>query len=203
MGKLHRAVLTVLLLGFTAQLGGCLFDTREPEPPQTAAIDYLPRSSPGNIWENCRLALTNKDSGGWDTAISENFEYVPDGSTESAFPGVAWASWDKPTEMSFIGNWFASGATIQSAQAQWKDPNSPNTEDGSGGFAEWEVIYFLSVTDNFGSSTRYRGSAVVQFSLEGSYWYLSYWRDTQGEQDPDNPASTLPTMGALRGTFGP
>ncbi|MEZ4387792.1 MAG: hypothetical protein R3D98_09480 [Candidatus Krumholzibacteriia bacterium] len=197
--RLSTLVLVTVLVPLA---GGCLFGTRDPEPPQTAAIDYLPRSSPSNVWENCRLALTNKDSGGWDTAVSENFVYVPDGATETSFPGVAWASWDKPTEMTFIGNWFASGVTIQSDQAQWKDPASQNTNDGSGGFAQWDVIYFLSITDSFGSSTRYRGRAVVEFTLEGSYWYLSYWRDEQGEQDPENPTSTLATMGALRGTFG-
>lgn len=196
-------LLTFLPLAVSVLVAGCLFEPRDPEPPETAAIDYLPRSSAANVWENCRLALTNKDSGGWDTAVSENFTYVPDGATESNFPGVAWGAWDKTVEMEFIGNWFASGVTIASEASQWKDPASASTPDGSGGFAEWDVTYFLEVTDSFGSTTRYRGRAILEFELEGSYWYLSYWRDEQGEQDPDDPASTLATMGTLRGTFGP
>jgi len=182
-------------------LAGCLFDTRDPEPPQTAAIDYLPRSSPANVWENCRLALTNRDSGGWDTAVSENFEYVPDGDTESSFGGIDWSGWNKEVELAFAGNWFATGADIVSASTQWVD-DGISTPGGSGGFAEWDLIYYFTVNSN-GSTTRYRGRAILQFELEGSYWYLSYWRDEQGEQDPDNPSSTLATMGALRGTFSP
>jgi len=194
------ATLTLVVLPLVT---GCLFEPRDPEPPQTAAIDYLPRSSPANVWENCRLALTNKDSGGWDTAVSENFIYVPDGATETGFPGIDWTAWDKTVEMAFIGNWLASGATIASEGLQWQDPASASTPAGSGGFAEWDVTYYLEVTDSFGSTTRYRGRTILEFQLEGSYWYLSYWRDEQGEQDPDNPESTLATMGALRGTFGP
>jgi hypothetical protein len=197
-----RLLLALPLAGLLL-CAGCLFEARDPEPPETAAIDYLPRSSPANVWENLRLALTNKDSGGWDTAISENFIYVPDGQTESSFPAVDWGAWDKEAEMEFIGSLFASGVTIASANLEWKDPASASTPDGSGGFAEWDITYFLEVTDTLGSTSRYRGRAIVEFSLEGSYWYLSYWRDEQGEQDPDDPTSTLATMGALRGTFGP
>jgi len=144
----------------------------------------------------------NKDSGGWDTAVSEDFEYVPDGQTQAAFPGVDWANWGKEAELSFITSWFASDIEILSTAQEWSDTEI-NTPDPAGTFAEWNIIYFFTVNDQFGSSTRYRGRCILQFALEGSYWYLSYWRDEQGEQDPDNPSSTLSTMGAIRGAFAP
>jgi hypothetical protein len=179
-------------------LGGCLFEARDPEPPTSLAIDYLPRSSAENIWENCRLALNNRDTGGWDTAVSENFVYVPDSDTEQAYPAVDWANWDKDAEMDFINSWFASGVTIV---ADLRDTDI-NTPPGDGGVAEWEIIYLLTVEDaQTGSITRYRGSAVLEFTLEGSYYFLSYWRDEQGEEDPDTGAP-LETMGRLRGAFG-
>jgi hypothetical protein len=122
-------------------LGGCLFEARDPEPPTSLAIDYLPRSSAENIWENCRLALINRDTGGWDTAVSENFVYVPDSDTEQAYPAVDWANWDKDREMDFINSWFASGVTIQ---ADLRDTDI-STPPGDGGVAEWEIIYLLTV----------------------------------------------------------
>ncbi len=157
MDKMHRAMLTVLLLGAATQLGGCLFDTREPEPPQTAAIDYLPRSSPGNVWENCRLALTNKDSGGWDTAISENFQYVPDGATESSFPGVAWASAGtrRPSSPS---------SAICFDRRDHPEPPSPNGSTRASTPPTVPAVWpsgtsstSLTVTNSLGSTTRYRG----------------------------------------------
>ena len=197
--SLRLRAATASLLWFVLPLGGCLFDTREPEPPSTGAIDYLPRSSAANVWENCRLALINQDTGGWDTAISENFVYVPDADTEQAYATVDWANWGKDAELSFVNSWFATGIAIT---ADLRDTDI-NTPDGSGGVAEWEIIYFLSVVDNqSGTTTRYRGNAVLRFTLEGSYWFLSYWEDRNGEPDPDSGA-TLETMGRLRGAFAP
>lgn len=187
------ALVTVLI-----NASGCLFEPRAPEPPRTSAIQYIDAINATAVWENCRLSLSNKDSGGWESSVSENFVYVPDAETETAYP-VNWANWGKTEEMGFISSFFASNTTIA---ADLFDTEI-NTPDGAGGFAQWDVIYSLVVTDvGSGSSTRYRGRAVLEFTLEGSFWYLSYWRDEQGEQDlPDNPNSTLQTMGALRGTF--
>jgi hypothetical protein len=197
----RRLILALGCLSLLVTTTGCgLFAPRDPEPPATQAISYLPRSSAANVWENCRLALVNKDTGGWDTAVAENFQYEPDGDTRSAFPNVDWENWGKSQEMSFINSWFATNVTIDADLL-----DTPiNTPDGAGGFAEWELIYFLEVEDNqTGSTTKYRANAVLQFELQGSFWYLSYWRDQNGEDDPDNPGSTLETMGRLRGAFAP
>jgi hypothetical protein len=191
--------LGLLLAAVVATAGGCIFDTREPEPPSTQAINYLPRSSAANVWENCRLALVNKDIGGWDTAVAEDFQYAPDGETQSAYPGVDWQNWDKQAELDFINSWFATDVTIE---ASLRD-SVINAPDGSGGFAEWDLIYLLTVTDNqTGSTTRYRGRCILEFSVPDNFWYVSYWRDEQGEVDPETGA-TLQTMGALRGAFAP
>jgi hypothetical protein len=194
-------LLTVLVIAAAAAvLSGCFFEPRTPEAPSTQAINYLPRSSAANVWENCRLALVNKDTGGWDTAVSADFRYEPDSETEGAYPTVDWTSWNKDAELNFINSWFATDVTIN---ADLLDETFA-TPDGSGGLAEWDLIYLLTVTDNqSGSVTRYRGRCVLQFTLEGSYWYLSYWRDEGGEEDPDNPGATLETMGRLRGAFAP
>ncbi len=193
---LTSAALLILLAG---GLGGCIFDTRDPEPPSTQAINYLPRSSAANVWENCRLALINKDIGGWDTAIAEDFQYVPDGETQSAYPGVDWTAWDKQAELDFINSWFGTDVTIEAALRD----SVINDPAGSGGFAEWDVIYLLTITDNItGSTTRYRGRCILEFNVPDNFWYVSYWRDEQGEVDPETGA-TLQTMGALRGAFAP
>lgn len=194
---MRTSLLALIALGCLV-CSGCLFEPRDPEPPTSLAIDYLPRSSADHIWENCRLSLINRDTGGWDTAISDDFVYVPDGDTEQAYPAVDWTNWDKQAEMGFINSFFATGVTIS---ANLLD-TAISTPDGAGGLAEWEVIYFLTVTDpQSGSVTNYRASAVLEFTLEGSYWFLSYWRDEQGEEDPETGA-TLETMGRLRGAFG-
>jgi len=100
--------------------------------------------------------------------------------------------------MAFINRWFAQDVTIE---ADLLD-EAINTPDGAGGLAEWDVIYLVTQTDNAtGSVTSYRGRCQLQFELQGSFWYLSFWRDEQGEEDPDNPGSSLPTLGRVRAVF--
>ena len=196
----RRVVLICLLPTLALALGGCLFEPREPETPSSGSIQYLPRSSAANVWENCRLALVNKDVGGWDTNVSPAFIYIPDTDTRGAYPGVDWDNWGKDAEMAFINAWFATDVTIE---ADLLD-EAINTPDGAGGVAEWDLIYLINVTDNqSGGVTRYRGRAIIRFDIPATYWFVSFWHDEQGEQDPDNPDATLETMGRLRGAFAP
>jgi hypothetical protein len=178
---------------------GCLFEPRDAEPPSTQdPIDYLPRTSPRNVWENCRLALEHNDATGWDTAVYEDFLYEPDSQSLSQYPVAFATPWDKTREMGFITSWFSSNPQIQ---ANLLDEEI-NTPDPSGNRAEWDIIYFLNVTDRqTGSVTRYRASATLVFELKGSYYFLTRWRDESGESDPDNPQVLLPTLGVVRGAL--
>ena len=205
---MSRSHITTALLGCVLAaglvLGGCIFDTRDPEPPTTSSIDYIDAFSAVAVWENCRLALNNSDLGGWDSAVLEDFRYYPDSEAADAYPGAPWdqnADWTKETELSFISSWFASGVSIEADLLNGGDAD--NTPDGDGTRAEWEITYLINVTNSQdGSVTRYRARATLEFKAEGSFWYLATWRDDQGENDPDT-GDPLQSMGFLRGAFAP
>jgi hypothetical protein len=189
----------VLLLLLPVVAGGCLFEPRDAEPPSTVnPIEYLPRTSPENVWENCSLALENDDATGWDNAVHESFLYEPDSQTLSLYPAAFATPWGKAREMSFVNAWFSNRPIIQ---ANLLDERI-STPDGSGGRAEWDIIYFLNVKDRqTGSTSLYRARATLVFELKGNYWFLTYWRDESGESDPNNPQVLLPTLGVVRGAF--
>jgi hypothetical protein len=203
MELLMRPLRILALLGLLAsllQLAGCLFDARDPEPPSTVSINYLPRNSPSSVWENCRLALINKDASGWDANLGEEFTYTPDTEAQAAYPGVDWGNWGKEAEMGFINNWFANDVTITADLLD--DPiNTPNNPGGNE--AIWQLIYFIEVTDNIsGTVTKYRGRAELRFAVPTTDWALVQWVDEGGENDPDG-GGALQTMGFLRGAFAP
>lgn len=190
--------LLLCLCALSVLLAGCLFDPRDADPPSTEdPIEYLPRTSPRNVWTNCRLALENGDVTGWDNAIYESFLYEPDSQALAQYPGVFATPWDKEREMAFISTWFANDPLIQ---ANLFDEEI-STPDPSGNIALWDIIYYLVVTEN-GSQTRYRASARLVFELKGSYYYLTRWTDEGGESDPDDPQILLPTLGVVRGALG-
>jgi hypothetical protein len=196
VGTAFSAGILLAILAFA--LGGCLFEPREAETPISEGIvEYNPRTSARNVWANLELALGNTDAGGWDENLSEDFQYFPDTETESLYPGIDWANWGKPQEMTFINNWFGSNVTITADLFN----EEINTNDPAGTSGEWELIYFVRVIDEFNSETRYRGRAFIGFQLEGNFWYIRYWRDQQGETDPENPNANLQTLGVVRGAF--
>ena len=182
-----------------ALVGGCLFQPREAEPPTTSTVQYLPATSPANVWHNAELSLEAKDPSGWDEFFSEHFHYLPDTDSVDAYPTVDWANWNKDKEMSFVNSWYASDVTIV---ADLRDTDI-NTEDPSGTTAEWQLIYYVrEIQNSNGSETRYRARATINFRLEANFWYIIGWEDEAQESDPDDSSILLPTMGRLRGAFG-
>ncbi|MBE0565895.1 MAG: hypothetical protein IH621_08070 [Krumholzibacteria bacterium] len=187
-------------LAALALCAGCIFDPRDPEPPSTASpVPYLPQTSSANVWANLERSLEAGHAPGWENNVNPDvFIYLPDSEAETLFPG-AFAGWDRAREVAFINNFYNSGVTIE---AQMKDDGFTPPPD-TGSETVWEgVIYDIIVTnpaDN--STTRYRASAIITFSVAGNFWYISGWRDQQGESNPDNPGQLLSSMGVLRGTF--
>jgi hypothetical protein len=198
---IRRFILAAFWLLAAAPLSGCLFEPREPETPGTGVqIDYLPRSSPANVWANLEKSLNATHAPGWEDNISQlEFRYIPDDEAASQFPPGTFVGWDRGRELTFINSFYNSGVSIISQMSQDGFLFPPPT--GSEMTVE-DIIYDLQVTnDRDGSVVRYRGKCDVIFRLEANFWYIYEWRDLQGESDPDT-GQLLNTMGVLRGTFG-
>jgi len=187
------------VLGSVA-LSGCFFEPRDAAPPATGTtVVYFDQNSSANVWANMGKSLEATHAPGWEDNISlDTFIYIPDTETENQFPGL-FVGWDREKEINFINSLYNSNVkiTAQMRNDEFVVPPDAGTE------MEWEnVIYDVTVVSNVDQSvTRYRGSAIITFRLEGSWWYIYQWRDQQGESDPDT-GTLLPTMGVLRATFG-
>lgn len=194
-----KAIMLTLWAGVWLSLSGCLFEPRTPDPPSTGQdIPYLARTSPANVWDNLQTSLNFNDSFGWEENVHPDFTYIPDSEADNQFPGL-FAGWDKEKELNFINSFYSTGSTNI---AQLRNPDFV-VPDPTGDESRWEgVIYYLRVQEAGNQSeTRFRGSAIINFRLEGNFWYVYSWEDQVGESDPES-GQILPTMGVLRGTFG-
>ena len=194
---IRRIVPAVAVIAVLAAAPGCLFSPRDPEPPDTgSSVNYLDQTNPSNVWANLGKSLENTDAGGWERNIGEIFLYVPDSDAASQYPGV-FDNWQREEEVDFIRKFYSFGpinSDVKMRNDEFIVPPHSGTE------TLWEgVIYDLTV-DSGGSFSRYRGSADITFSLVGTEWFVTRWVDRQGESDPGNPGSVLPTFGSLRGT---
>jgi hypothetical protein len=175
-------------------LAGCTTNTGAP--PSGNGNPYLPADSVESVVQNIMHAFNDLDISGYQDAVGASFNYEPDGQTTLAFPGVDWNGWGNPQEITFATNLFNSVSAIS---LNLHDTDF-NVAPPSGGFGEWDLIYFMTVTAADGSVTRYRARALLDFTLIDSDWYLTAWSDLEGENDPDS-GNLLPTSGSLRGAF--
>lgn len=192
----------VCLLGLLVLQGGCIFEPRDPEPPTSGeSIPYLTPTEMVNAWDNMQLALRYTDAYGWESSIYERtFRYYPDSETEAAFPNV-FDNWGYEQEKNFINGLFDAGVTIE---AELTNSDFVVPDDSGASSVLWQgVTYFVQVTtktDN--STTKYRATADITFQLDGSFWYISEWRDTARQPDPDDQSGqNLPSLGVLRGNY--
>lgn len=196
----RRAVVAGLLAAGAVFAGGCLLQPRDAEPPETGEIVvYLEQLSPAETWENLQTSAIATHAPGWEGAINpETFRYIPDSAAEAQFPG-AFTDWGRDREVAFINALYNSGVTIE---ATMRNPGFV-VPPSSGSESIWEnVIYQVTVISPPPESraVRYRGSAIITFTLVGNFWYITEWRDQQGESDPDS-GQLLSTLGVLRGNF--
>lgn len=196
--KSFRRMLPLLPV-LLAVLTGCLFEPRDPEPPDSeVAIDYLPRTSSRNVWGNMETSLRNLHSPGWEDAVLlSDFVYVPDTEAADLFGGVL-ADWDATKELSFIRALYGQTDNIEVIM---RNPEFIVPEDQGGGSFWQGVIYDVIVTDLGGTVNRYRGQADITFVADGNFTYVTRWRDVRGEADPTNPGAPFQTLGVLRGTI--
>lgn len=192
------ALVSLVLL---ALLSGCIFEPRDPEPPTSGeSIPYLTATEVQNAWDNMQLSLRYTDSYGWESSINESFRYYPDSETEGQFPGV-FDNWGYEQEKTFINALYDAGVTIE---AELTNPEFVIPDDSGATLVVWQgVIYYVQVTtatDN--STTKYRATADITFSLDSNFWYISEWRDLARQPDPDEESGqNLPSLGVLRGNY--
>lgn len=199
-GPIPVAVLAAALaLPGAMILTGCQ-DSPDPsgvEPPTGGGPDYQPLISPAAVWANLEEALAATDPFGWEEQLSPSFRYVPDSSTATAYPGVAWSTWGRAQDVAVIDN---LGAATDSVAADLLDVVF-NAADPAGTEAQWDLIYDIRIWNAPGGLNRYRGRALIDFALEGTVWQVTRWEDLQGESPEDDPSVLMPTFGAVRGAL--
>lgn len=195
----RSACLPAVALAVALAAGGCLLQPRQAEPPLTTdPVEYLEAIIPANVWDNLETSAEATHAPGWEEAISSSsFRYIPDSAAEAQFPGV-FTDWGTEKEIAFINALYNADIEIVATMRNPEFIVPPS----SGSVSVWEnVIYDVKVTSTLDqSSVRYRGSAIITFTLETNFWYITEWRDQQGESDPETN-QLLSTLGVLRGNF--
>lgn len=181
-GSAGPAVLAGILL---LALGGCLFDTRDPEQG-TGEVCYesVPSTEEDFVLANMDGSLRCLQASTYLDQLADDFTYVPDPQSLAAF-GDVYASndpWELVAEERFLDRLFADADSIQSHLLD------SIIEQSGTQIVQIQALYRVRVVSG-GSAIVYSGQARYTLRQEATTWFMVEWEDQGG----DNP------FGLLRG----
>ena len=184
MTRLHLLLLIAPLV-----LVGCLFDTRDPLPPDTQGGPAVSLDQPFKVFEAMQTSLTALQTGDYERAISDNYLFSPliEDSLDQNFVGTGvFDGFDKSAEDEVV-NLLVSDADTVEVQFNPAILVNENT------FVRYRVEYDLrTVARGTGAEARYRGVAHFDVRNEGGVWRLEFW-------DEIEPVEGFTSWGFLKG----
>jgi hypothetical protein len=171
-------------------LSGCIFDTREPNPPDPGGEPAIPLDDPLAPFEAMTVALETLKDANYERAISESFVFSPleQDSLDQTFAGTdVYANWNRTVELDVLA--------LLISDAQFIDVQfNPTAEGGTTTFQRFRVNYSLRIV-NRGAPTdtsMYEGVAYIDNRNEGGNWRVVFW-------DEIDTVPNQQTWGYLRG----
>lgn len=184
--------LVTMAVALSLMMSGCLFDTRDPEPPgdNNTGCAAITLDVSNKIFEALTCALESEQDAAYERALSQNFVFSPtqQDSLDQTFAGTdVYNGWTKDVEME-VFRLLLSDAQAISVNFVTRALINKNE------FVRYNVEYTLSVvnvvapTDTF----RYGGTAEFDVRNEGGNWRLTFWNEIDS-------APGMQTWGFLKG----
>jgi len=172
MTKWIKGITLVCILALA--LSGCLFDTRDADPPADEGDDVIPLDDPLGVFQAMTVALESKKDANYERAISERFVFSPTqpDSLDQTFAGTTvYDNWNKTVEMDVLGLLLADAQSIDVEFNPTPQGGSTTT------FQRFRVVYELRVVNRAtpNDTTVYAGVANFDHRLEGGNWRLTFW----------------------------
>lgn len=184
-----RLLLVLLLLA-----SGCsVFDTREPDPPETGAGTWLQPDTPDRVVRNIQNAISEMNSQNYIRSLGADFVFEPSVTANAREPSL-WSSWAVSEEETYFRTLAASSNLLSGHSLQLLDVTENVVGDEQ---YVMDANYILTVQHSRAADdipTVFQGHLVwdIRRSAEG-LWHLLSWTD----QETQN----LPSWSELKSTF--
>lgn len=168
------------LILFLITISSCdVFETRQPEEPNTGRTDFVTPTTPENLFSNLKSALKEKVVENYlqclsDPGISdEPFEFIPSATSLQNYPSLS--DWNREAERQYFNN-LKTGTTEGSAILLELFNEFQNIQGNSATFQN-DYRLIITPTDE-AIPTEYRGSVIFNILLDSrNYWVINSWED--------------------------
>lgn len=176
-------ILALVILGSLAS--GCsVFDTREPEQPETGAGTWLQPDTPDRVVRNIQNAVSEMNSQNYIRSLGPSFVFEPAVSAKAREPSL-WSGWAVSEEETYFRSLAASSNLLSGHSLQLLDITESVVGDEQ---FVMDANYILTVqhtraADNI--PTVFQGHLVwdIRRSTEG-LWQLRSWTDQETQNQP-------------------
>ena len=183
----------LLLFACLPLVSGCIFDTREADPPADSETAWQVPTVPSRVFINMRTGLEDLTGVNYNRSIQDVFTFVP-------LPQDA----NNPTLIGKFDNWtrdvevqVVERIVSEASEITVSFDNTTQIFDQNP-FANFQGDYTLTIVSNTipPDTTTYKGKAQFDMRDGSKGWQLIRWEDIESEPG-------FATWGFLRGTLRP
>jgi len=190
-----KMALIIVLLTLLTAAGGCVFEPRKAELPDTGDDGtWITPNLPKDVFVNLITGLAADANSNYERSLDQNFTFIPLTEDVSALGSEVFEGWNKEIEMEMLTR--LKGIFLGERTFQFGDENMVfEREDIDVGYAEFEGEYVITLETGDGSPVEtYAGRAIFYLEKQTQGWMLTRWEDI-------DVSGSFPSSGYLRGTL--
>ena len=192
-----RATIICMLTALTliAAAGGCVFEPRDAEPPDTGdEATWITPNQPKDVFLNIMSGLEADANSNYERSLDETFTFIPLPEVVAALGSEVFEGWNKEVEMEMLTR--LKSIFLGERAIEFGDEDMVfEREDVEVGYAEFEGEYVMTLDPGDGSEAEvYAGKAIFYLTKGTQGWILTKWEDI-------DVSGSFPTSGFLRGTL--
>lgn len=156
---------------------GCgIFDTREPESPETVRSTYIPPTSADIVVDNLGFSIQEKNSENYSKCLSSvSFQYVPDSKSQLLYEQI-FLNWNLLAEKHYLDNLISQ--TDQTSSSVLFLDNERFTQLSSDSATFQADYIFVFQHNNTSIPKSGNGNILLTIAAdENSLFYIRKWED--------------------------
>jgi hypothetical protein len=173
----NKYIFTLVYFLWLISTQGCgIFDTRDPESPETVRSTFIPPTSADIVIDNLGFAVQEKNSENYLKCLSSmSFQYIPDSKSQLLYEQI-FLNWNQQAEKRYLDNLISQ--TDQTSSSVLFLDNERLTQLSSDSASFQADYIFVFQHNNTSIPKSGKGNLLMTIAAdENSLFYIRKWED--------------------------